>query len=49
MWNFAPIAAAALFLLGRLYADYADRLAEALRRREVMDHLAQGISVVAVE
>jgi diguanylate cyclase (GGDEF)-like protein/PAS domain S-box-containing protein len=46
MWNITPVIAAALFLAYRTYADYVRRLEEQDRRREVIDHLEQGMSVL---
>ena len=46
MWDIAPIVAAALVLAYRTYADYVRRLEEDHRRREVIDHLDQGMSVL---
>ncbi len=46
MWNIAPIVAAVLFLAYRTYADYVQRLEEKHRRREVIDHIDQGMSVL---
>ena len=46
MWDLAPVVAAALFLAYRTYADYVHRLEEQHRRREVIDHLEQGMSVL---
>ena len=46
LWNIAPIVAAALFFAYRIYADYVQRLAEDHRRREVIEHLEQGMSVL---
>jgi diguanylate cyclase (GGDEF)-like protein/PAS domain S-box-containing protein len=45
MWDVAPLLAAALWLVDRLYADYTPRLEEAQRRAEVIAHLEQGMSV----
>ena len=46
MWTVLPVAAVSTLLAGRVYADYVDRLAEAHRRREVLDFLEQGMTVV---
>src|SRR3954452_15649522 len=46
MWDIAPVAAAALFPAYCTYADYVHRLQEDHRRREVIDHLEQGMSVL---
>jgi diguanylate cyclase (GGDEF)-like protein/PAS domain S-box-containing protein len=46
MWDITPVAAASLFLAYRTYADYVHRLEEQHRRREVIDHLEQGMSVL---
>jgi diguanylate cyclase (GGDEF)-like protein/PAS domain S-box-containing protein len=46
MWDVAPLVAGALLLACWRYADYAQRLEEAHRRREVMAHLEQGMSVL---
>ena len=46
MWDLTPIAAAALFFAHRTYDDYVRRLEEDQRRREVIDYLEQGMSVV---
>ena len=46
MWSVLPVAAVSTLLAGRVYADYVDRLAEAHRRREVLDFLEQGMTVV---
>ena len=40
------MAAAALFFLYRLYADYVSRLEEDHHRREVIDFVEQGMSVL---
>ena len=46
LWNIVPILSALLFLGYRLYADYAHRLDEEHRRREVIDDLDQGMAVL---
>ena len=46
MWDIAPVAAAALYFSYCIYSDYLARLQEQQRRREVLDHLEQGMSVV---
>ena len=46
MWDLAPVVAALLFFAYRTYADYVQRLDEEHRRREVIDHLEQGMSVL---
>src|SRR5258708_2139973 len=46
LWNVAPVVAVALFFAYRIYADYVHRLEEEHRRREVIDHLEQGMSVL---
>jgi diguanylate cyclase (GGDEF)-like protein/PAS domain S-box-containing protein len=46
MLNIVPVVAASLFFLYRIYADYVQRLEEDHRRREVIDHLEQGMSVL---
>jgi diguanylate cyclase (GGDEF)-like protein/PAS domain S-box-containing protein len=46
VWGIAPVLGALLFLAHRLYADYVDRLQEDHRRREVIDYLQQGMSVL---
>src|SRR3954470_5274374 len=46
MWDLAPILAAALFLAYRIYADYVLRLEEEHRRRQVLDYIEQGMSVL---
>ena len=47
MWNIAPVrrGGAASSPIA-LYADYVHRLEEQHRRREVIDHLEQGMSVL---
>jgi diguanylate cyclase (GGDEF)-like protein/PAS domain S-box-containing protein len=49
MWDVAPVAAAALFLMYRIYADYVRRIEEAHRRSEVLDYLEQGMAVLDLE
>jgi diguanylate cyclase (GGDEF)-like protein/PAS domain S-box-containing protein len=46
MWDLAPVVGASLFFAYRIYADYVHRLEEKHRRREVIDHLDQGMSVL---
>jgi diguanylate cyclase (GGDEF)-like protein/PAS domain S-box-containing protein len=46
MWNIAPVLGVALYLGYRIYADYVHRLDEQHRRREVLDYLEQGMSVL---
>ncbi|HEY2434967.1 MAG TPA: EAL domain-containing protein [Vicinamibacterales bacterium] len=46
MWNVAPVLGVALWLGYRTYADYVHRLDEQHRRREVLDYLDQGMSVL---
>ena len=46
MWDIAPVIAVALVFTYRTYADYVDRLQEEHRRREVIDHLEQGMAVL---
>jgi diguanylate cyclase (GGDEF)-like protein/PAS domain S-box-containing protein len=46
VWSIAPVLAAALFFAYRTYADYVHRLEDHHRRREVIDHLEQGMSVL---
>ena len=46
LWDIAPVAAVALFLGYRLYAEYVHRLEEAHHRREVIEYLEQGMSVL---
>ena len=46
MLNIVPVVAASLFFLYRIYADYVHRLEDYHRRREVIDHLEQGMSVL---
>ena len=45
-WNIAPVVGVALIFAYRTYSDYGRRLAEDRRRREVVGHLEQGISVL---
>ena len=49
LYGVLPLAAAALFFAYLLYADYSMRLDEERRRREVIDSLQQGMSVVDAE
>jgi diguanylate cyclase (GGDEF)-like protein/PAS domain S-box-containing protein len=46
LWNIAPVIAVALFFAYRTYADYVHRLEDQHRRREVIDYLEQGMSVL---
>jgi diguanylate cyclase (GGDEF)-like protein/PAS domain S-box-containing protein len=46
MWSVLPVAAGLLFLAYRTYAEYVSGLEEEQRRREVIDLLEQGMSVV---
>ena len=46
LWDIAPLVGIALFCAHRIYADYVQRLAEDDRRREVLDYLEQGMSVL---
>jgi diguanylate cyclase (GGDEF)-like protein/PAS domain S-box-containing protein len=46
LWELAPVVVGALFFAYRTYADYVDRLEEQHRRREVIDHLEDGMSVL---
>jgi diguanylate cyclase (GGDEF)-like protein/PAS domain S-box-containing protein len=46
MWKILPVAAGSLFFAYRTYVDYVNRLEEGHRRREVIDFLEQGMSVV---
>ena len=46
MWEVLPAAAVSLFFVYRMYADYVGRLEEDRRRREVIDFLEHGMSVV---
>jgi len=46
MWDITPILAVVLFFAYRTYADYVRRLQEEHRRREVIEHLEQGMSVL---
>ena len=46
LWGLAPVVGTLLFLSYRLYADYVVRLEDEQRRREVIDHLEQGMSVL---
>ncbi|HEY7191887.1 MAG TPA: EAL domain-containing protein [Vicinamibacterales bacterium] len=49
MWPALPVLALPLFVAYRAYADYAQRLDDDRRRREVVDSLDQGLSVVNTE
>ncbi|HEX6464780.1 MAG TPA: diguanylate cyclase, partial [Vicinamibacterales bacterium] len=46
MWDVAPVLAGALFCAYWIYADYLSGLSHAHRRREVIDFLDQGMSVL---
>jgi diguanylate cyclase (GGDEF)-like protein/PAS domain S-box-containing protein len=46
LWDLAPVVAGSLFFVYRIYADYVHRLEEEHRRREVIDYLEQGMSVL---
>ena len=46
LWDLAALLVASLFFAYLIYADYVRRLAEEHRRREVIDHLEQGMSVL---
>jgi diguanylate cyclase (GGDEF)-like protein/PAS domain S-box-containing protein len=46
LWDLAPVVAASLFFAYRTYADYVHRIEEQHRRREVIDYLEQGMSVL---
>ena len=46
LWNIAPVVAVALFFAYRTYADYVQQIEDQHRRREVIDHLEQGMSVL---
>jgi len=46
MWEVLPVAAVPLFFAYRAYCDYASRLEDERRRREVIDSLDQGMSVI---
>src|SRR5215471_7254521 len=46
LWDMAAIVAVALFCAYRIYADYLHRLEDAHRRREVIEYLEQGMSVL---
>jgi diguanylate cyclase (GGDEF)-like protein/PAS domain S-box-containing protein len=46
MWEVLPVAAVALFFLYRIYDDYVSRLEEERHRREVIDFLEHGMSVL---
>jgi diguanylate cyclase (GGDEF)-like protein/PAS domain S-box-containing protein len=46
LWAVLPVAAASLWFAYQVYADYVTRLEEEHRRREIIDFLEQGMSVV---
>jgi diguanylate cyclase (GGDEF)-like protein/PAS domain S-box-containing protein len=46
MWDVAPVVGAALFCAHRIYADYVHKLEEGHRRREVLEHIDQGMCVL---
>jgi PAS domain S-box-containing protein len=46
LWNVAPVAAGALYCAYRIYSDYIRRIEEQQRRREVIEHLEQGMAIV---
>jgi diguanylate cyclase (GGDEF)-like protein/PAS domain S-box-containing protein len=46
MWEILPVVALPLVLANRAYCDYASRLADERRRREVVESLDQGMSVI---
>ncbi len=46
MWNLAAVVAAAMFCAYWFYADYMHRVEEERRRREVIEFLDQGMSVL---
>jgi diguanylate cyclase (GGDEF)-like protein/PAS domain S-box-containing protein len=46
MWEVLPIAAVPLYFAGRTYRDYVSRIEDEHRRREVIDSLDQGMSVI---
>ena len=46
LWDIAPILVVALALAYRAYADYVRRLEEEHHRREIIDHLDHGMSVL---
>jgi diguanylate cyclase (GGDEF)-like protein/PAS domain S-box-containing protein len=46
MWQVLPVAGVSLFFAYRIYADYVGRLEEGQRRREVLEFLEQGMSVL---
>ena len=46
MWEILPVAGGSLFFAYRTYVDYVNRLEEGHHRREVIDFLEQGMSVV---
>jgi diguanylate cyclase (GGDEF)-like protein/PAS domain S-box-containing protein len=45
-WNLAPVVAAVLVLACRTYTDYVQRLRDVHRRREVIEHVEHGMSVL---
>jgi diguanylate cyclase (GGDEF)-like protein/PAS domain S-box-containing protein len=49
LWAVLPVMAASLYFAYQVYADYVARLQEDLHRREVIDFLEQGMSVVDVD
>ena len=49
MWEVLPVAGVSLFFAFRTYSDYVARLEEEHRRREVIDSLEQGLSVVDLD
>ena len=46
MWTVLPVVAASLAFGYRIYADYVERLEEGRQRREVIEFLEQGMSVL---
>ncbi len=46
MWEVLPVAVVPLYFAYRAYSDYVSRLEDERRRREVIDSLDQGMSVV---
>jgi PAS domain S-box-containing protein len=46
LWNLAPVVAAVLVLACRAYIDYVQRLREVHRRRELIEHVEHGMSVL---
>jgi diguanylate cyclase (GGDEF)-like protein/PAS domain S-box-containing protein len=46
LWDVAPVLTVALVFAYRIYGDYVHRIEESHRRREVIDHLEQGMSVL---